>query len=243
MSGIATQSGMFVMANKATTGNIGYYKLDGDFNDSSGSGSNGTSSGSPVFISDSKFGQVLNLDGIDDRVDLGSVTTFRNNSWSISMWIKTPATTNTVPIMGKNNGDTGFSFGERVIEISGSGTWAALINPEPAGNLVVNGHSLGGVVTNQSAVELDDGNWHMITIVHDNSISSTDITMYIDSVSYAKGSQSFNNNTADDVGNVYLGFSNKSNGGAGYFEGEMAEVNFFDYPIDSTVVSGLYTMH
>ena len=134
---------------------VGHYSLDSTLNDDSGNNNNGTFQGpgganeGATYSADLRFGSVLNFDGTDDRVDLGPLFTMQNNSWSISMWVKTPSTGDTVPLIGKNSGDTGFGAGERVFEITGNQTWGNIINPEPAGNFAVNGHSLGGQTTNQ----------------------------------------------------------------------------------------------
>ena len=129
------------------------------------------------------------------------------------MWVRTPPNDNCIPLIGKNNADGGFSAGERVFEITGTGTWGSIIDPEPAGNLAVNGHSLGGAVTNQSVVVLDDDNWHMVTCVHDDTLGNTAIALYIDGEPQPLGTATFNNNGKEDVGNVFLGLATPSSGG------------------------------
>lgn len=238
-----------VFGNVSQGALLAHYALSSDLLDDSGSGNDGTfqgaggANGTATFVADAKFGTVLDYDGTDDRISLGNVHTFQNSSWSISLWVKTPATDNRVPLIGKNNGDLSFSIGERVYEISGNGTWGNIIDPEPAGNLVVNAHSQGGVVTNQSAISLDDGTWHMMTMVHDNSISATHHDLYIDGIERPLGSQTMNNNSRADVGGFYLGFANASGSGAGgYLTGQMAEVNFYDSAIDQTTVDALFAV-
>lgn len=245
LCGLAACTTMAFFAHRADGGQIAHYALSGDLNDSAGS-NNGTFQGaggansSATFVADPMFGNVLDFDGSDDRISLGNVHTFQNNSWSISLWAKTPANADRVPLIGKNNGDNGFSAGERVYEITGNGTWGNIINPELPGNLAVNAHSHGGVVTNQAA-PLDDGAWHMLTMVHDNSISAIHHDLYIDGVQQPVGGQTMNNNSNLDVGGFYLGFANASGSGAGgYLNGQMAEVSFFDHAISQGEVDDLF---
>ena len=235
-------------AGSVSAGISAHYSLSGNLYDDSGNEYNGTFEGgngansSATFVSDSRFGTVLDFDGTDDRISLGNIHhPLQSNSWSISMWVKTAATANTVPLLGKNNGDAGFDAGDRVFEITGNGTWGSLIEADaPVGNFALNGNALGGQVTKQSTIALDDGTWHMLTAVHDNSVSATDMTLYIDGVAQTGGSLTLDNNAKADVGGFYLGFSNYSNGGAGYLTGQMAEVNFYNVVIDAATVKALH---
>ena len=227
---------------------IAYYPLSADLADNAGAndgtfeGTGGTNAAA-TFVGDATFGSVLDFDGVDDRISLGPVLDLQNSSWSISLWVRTPATANRVPLLGKNNGDNGFSAGERVFEITGNGTWGNIINPEPAGNLAVNGHSQGGVVSNQAAIAIDDGTWHMVTMVHDDTISATHHDLYIDGVLQTPGGQTMNNNARANVGGFYLGFANASGSGAGgYLTGQMAEVNIFNSAIDQAQVDALFSV-
>ena len=96
--------------------------------DQSGAGNNGTIQGSPTWAADPvRQGTVLVFDGVDDRVDFGPLFTFRDASWSISLWVKTPPNDNRVPLLGKTVANGGFSAGERDIEITGTGTWGSII--------------------------------------------------------------------------------------------------------------------
>jgi len=217
-----------------TEGLVGHWLLtDGTGNvalDSSGAGNDGTIDGNPTWVSDpERGGTVMVFDGVDDRINFGPLYTLQNNSWSFSLWFKTPPSDDRIPLVGKNDASGGFNTGEFDIEITGNGTWGNIITPEPAGNLAVNAHSQGGAVTNQDVISLDDDTWHLGTVVHDDSAGATDITFYIDGVVQVTGSQTFNNNGQADVGDVYLGFANASGSGAeGYFTGRMSDLRLYD---------------
>ncbi len=239
---------LLTAAGPAAADLIAHYPLHSDLADSAGAndglfeGAGGTNA-TATFVSDVTFGNVLDFDGVDDRVSLGPVLELQNASWSISLWVRTPPSDDRVPLVGKNDGNNGFAAGERVFEITGNGTWGNIINPEPPGNLAVNGHSQGGVVTNQSAVSLDDGGWHMVTMVHDETQGATHHDLYIDGVLQPTGAQTMNNNARANVGGFYLGFANASGSGAGgYLTGQMAEVNFYDSPIGQAEVDLLFAV-
>jgi hypothetical protein len=73
---------------------VGHWKLDGDFNDSSGNGLHGTGMGGPTFAL-GKIGQAINLDGVDDYVNITSYKGILVDAdnvqqpFTISCWFKT----------------------------------------------------------------------------------------------------------------------------------------------------------
>ena len=70
-----------------TAGLLAHYPLDGDYQDASGNGLNGSAVGNPVFENDPARGQVLSLNGIDAAVDLGASDIFNfPGSFSLSVW-------------------------------------------------------------------------------------------------------------------------------------------------------------
>jgi len=70
----------------ADDGLIGRWSLDGNFNDSSGNGNNGTAIGSPTVIT-GKFGQAYRFDGTNG-IDVGNLD-FSTEEYTITGWIRT----------------------------------------------------------------------------------------------------------------------------------------------------------
>jgi len=71
-----------------TSGLFAQYSFEGNANDISGKGHNGTLVGAAAFASDPARGQVLNLDGIDAFVDLGPAGGFNfGGSFSVCAWV------------------------------------------------------------------------------------------------------------------------------------------------------------
>jgi hypothetical protein len=67
---------------------VGWWKFDGDANDSSGNGSHGTVYGDPNWVI-GRIGGALQFDGVDDCVRTGFTTNLR--SWTVATWVKSPA--------------------------------------------------------------------------------------------------------------------------------------------------------
>ncbi|MZH02141.1 MAG: LamG domain-containing protein [Nitrospinae bacterium] len=83
-------------------GLVGYWPMDGDFNDESPSGNNGAPNGGVTATSqDSKFGQAASFDGVNKFVSLGSTGLLVGNSArTFAAWIKTTSDTARQTIIG-----------------------------------------------------------------------------------------------------------------------------------------------
>ncbi|MHC4743340.1 MAG: LamG-like jellyroll fold domain-containing protein [Planctomycetota bacterium] len=67
---------------------VGWWKFDGDADDSSGNGNHGTVNGDPKWVI-GRVGGALHFDGIDDCVDTGYATDLP--AWAIAVWVNSPA--------------------------------------------------------------------------------------------------------------------------------------------------------
>jgi hypothetical protein len=81
------------MAGNASAGVVAHWKFDGNFEDSSGNGHDGTPNGDPVFVP-GHFGQALELTGSPQYVNCGSGVSFTTvgdggtaEGYTISLWI------------------------------------------------------------------------------------------------------------------------------------------------------------
>ena len=83
--GLATITSAQVPSYVPTTGLVGYWPFNGNANDESGNGLNGTGAGSPTLTQD-RFGvanKAYSFDGIDDYI---SVTRTYQSAFSLSIW-------------------------------------------------------------------------------------------------------------------------------------------------------------
>jgi len=84
------------------------YKFDGDVQDSSGKGNNGTINGDPTWVAAGKVGSALRFDGDGDYVDCGAGATLSiTNGVTIAAWIKLSATGLDQKIAGNQDNSTG----------------------------------------------------------------------------------------------------------------------------------------
>jgi hypothetical protein len=67
---------------------VGFWKLDGDANDSSGSGNHGTINGDPNLVM-GQIGGALQFDGIDDYIRTDYATDL--SAWTVAVWVNSPA--------------------------------------------------------------------------------------------------------------------------------------------------------
>jgi hypothetical protein len=67
---------------------VGWWKFDGDANDSSGNGNHGTVNGGPNHVI-GRIGGALQFDGVDDCVRTRYATDL--SVWTVAIWVKSPA--------------------------------------------------------------------------------------------------------------------------------------------------------
>jgi hypothetical protein len=84
------------------------YRFDGDVQDSSGKGNNGTINGDPTWVAAGKVGSALRFDGDGDYVDCGAGATLNiTNGVTIAAWIKLSVTGLDQKIVGNQDNSTG----------------------------------------------------------------------------------------------------------------------------------------
>jgi hypothetical protein len=190
------------------TGLLGYWDFNGDLTDKSGSGNNGTASGSAVIVTDPEMGQVLQLSGgyvsiPGDDFDLSS----KRNQITISAWVK------------PDPGSTAWSG----IVSKGSGAWQLSIN-EDADDIAL-------MVENSTAFDLNadiSGNagWYHVIAVFDGS----GFTSYINGSPAAAMDADLD--IADNGLDVFIG-ALPSNPSYDRFQGLIDEVRIYERELSS----------
>jgi murein DD-endopeptidase MepM/ murein hydrolase activator NlpD len=102
----------FIANNSVISSGVGlvaYYPFNGNANDDSGNGNNGTVYGAT--LTTDRFGyanSAYSFDGIDDYVTVEETIDFKLTTWSITGWVKVNNFPNqkTMPIIGKNEDST-----------------------------------------------------------------------------------------------------------------------------------------
>ena len=88
-----------------TSGLVGWWPLNGNANDESGHGNNGTVNGASL-IADRNGQQAYKFDGIDDIINVNSkVANFGTNDFSVSLWVYDADIQNSGTLVGKRKDD------------------------------------------------------------------------------------------------------------------------------------------
>ena len=85
----------------------GWWKLDGDAEDSSGNGNHGTVNGDPNLVI-GRIGGALEFDGIDDYVDTDYATDLP--AWTVALWVSCPAGPSSAPSAGPIHRERNFQI-------------------------------------------------------------------------------------------------------------------------------------
>lgn len=159
------------------------------------------------------IGNGLVFDGVDDFVEIGTITNLNDADFTIEFWVNT--TVNTASILTLSDGDATYEAGEKHVYIHPDG-WVGFT---AFGN---------GFITSTGLGFIDDGNWHHVAVVWDYlSGTSGNGSIYVDGVDVTAGSTIATNNA--DFGTIKLGQkSNHAGTATNDFAGTLDEVRFWN---------------
>jgi hypothetical protein len=197
-------------------------------NDVTGNGNNATLGGTASWITDPTRGTVLALDGSSGYLQLPDLTEGLSNL-SFSLWFKT--TTPGRVLLSTGHSEIGTS--------SPSGAAMPVLYIGTDGKLYGQFWT-GGVDPMVSSSAVDDGIWHHVVITGAGDTQSLYLDgQFVDSV----GGSLDNVDPLDFVGAGYVNSDGWVNGpavGWSYFNGEISDVEFFNYAINPDEVTSLY---
>lgn len=203
-----------------TTNLLYYYKLDGDSVDSVAS-ANGTDTAITYSAGNGKIVQGAGFNGSTSQIQLPNNDWSQSTGYSISAWVKTSASTDQIIIARDNVSGTGRMFVVRIELTSGK---AEFYRFDSSTNLVTD-------IKSTSAY--NDGNWHHIVAVFDNTVGSK---IYVDGSSVASDAVTTNNvSGANSI--PYIG---RFNGASSPMNGAIDEVGIWNRGITSAEVTSLY---
>ena len=149
-----------------TNGLVGYWPFNGNANDESGNGFNGSVSGAT--LTNDRFGNANKAYSFNGNNFIGiahnNAFNMQQGTWSV--WVKKNAASsgNGMYIFGKrDNSQHHITFNEYLGNGNGSIGWASGQATGGAGNSIV-------------------GGWHMLTIAYDQSISTNNFKYYFDGI-------------------------------------------------------------
>lgn len=223
VSGIASASALLNIngyADPTWKGLVAYYQFNGNANDQSGNGRNGTNNG--AVLSADRFGNSATAYRFDGSQNLtfGSVPLSQVDNWSLCAWIS-PSSLNQqgfAVTMGTDDTATadGFAFGVA----SGA---------NQAGKKLVG--VLGGVVWFDSGSAFSISNrWHQVVMLRAGGVTK----FYLDGIQTA--------NTTTAVPRMPTAFYIGSATGIRYFQGQIDDVRIYNRALSADEVDYLYQL-
>ncbi len=205
---------------------VGWWKFDGNANDSSGNGNNGTETGDPTYVA-GKIGHAISFDGVSDRIEVhatlaGNPELFPAKAISVSAWIRTTVPRNALCSLIRHE----FHF--TPLQTFADSAWAiAFINPYG---------SMARRRTDLDWSKINDGKWHFYAVTYNNGIHE----VWIDGIKEASSNYGpFPLWTGDDQPWVFGG-KERGEGGGEYYPGELDDVRIYNYALSKGEITTLY---
>ncbi|MHC4426045.1 MAG: sugar-binding protein, partial [Planctomycetota bacterium] len=208
-------------------GLIGWWKFDGDANDSSGNANHGTENGDPSYVA-GKFGQAISFDGDGDRVEVPATVAdnpalYLSTSISASAWVKTTVSADELHSLMRHE----FHF-TPLQTFGGRARAAAFVDQD--GSMVLH-------ITSFDWSKINDGKWHHYAVTYSNGIHE----VWID------GTKEVSNNvgafslwTRDNQPWVFGG-KERGEGGGEHYSGELDDVRIYNYALSDAEITALYS--
>ncbi len=204
-------------AQHPTNGLVGYYPFNGNTNDESGAGNNGTNYGAT--LTTDRFGNqdaAYSFDGVSDYIDLGTSDASITNHFTFSAWIKTTMTTNG-EIVGYRFDTHPYNW--RQLRMWNNGT--VLFNLRDASALPQVSISF----------PVNDDQWHLLTGVYD----ATGVHLYVDGQLRATAS-----GQAPNIAPTNLRIGSRAGWNDLFYSGSIDEVMIYNRGLTAAEVTAIY---
>lgn len=210
--------------NEIPVGLIAYYPLDGNANDESGNGNNGTIMGGVISSSDrhGNEGKAMQFDGINGFIEVPNSTSLQSpqSALSITAWIWIDGY-NGLKAAGIVNKTNTSSYGQYGL------TYHEWNNPSRI-NFYINQGNVGF----PASVSLGLSQWHFIASIYDGS----KMTIYVDGVKL--GDKPYKGFIDQDSNPITIGLD--SPGSKEYLKGKLDDIRIFNHPLSEGDVLSLY---
>jgi uncharacterized protein (TIGR02145 family) len=225
------------LENKSTltqiVGLVAFYPFNGNANDESGNGNNGTVSG--AILTNDRFGNAnsaYSFDGSDDYIRIPHSNKLNFQTFTISLWIKvkgegTPAKEHW-GLICKNNSDSGYQD-----QFSLFINRTKIENHPPYSVMGRIGDGNTALANTFSSKNVNDGNWHQIIFRLDKNLDRLDLL--VDNVLVA--TDKFKSNLINNSDPINIGYW------AGYynfFNGCIDDIMIFNKALNENEISSLY---
>jgi len=221
-----------------TNGLIAHYEFEGNANDSSGNGNNGTEHGGVSYV-DSVIGKGISLDGINDYVSISESLSFplsdNNLVGSVCYWAKGSGTAISTPREDYESSYSGHRFGY----ISNGNTSEddyfrlTLVNTSYEIDNTFNHRISKENIENKN----DKINHYCIAM---DGINNT-YTFFINGISETIAHQ-FDESTYNPMERIEIGIYNNGSWGKTYYEGIIDDMRIYNKVLNASEVNELYNM-
>jgi len=202
-----------------TNGLVGYWPFNGNANDESGNGNNGTVNGA-VLVSDRKgaSNKAYSFDGINDVISIPDNSTFETNRHSISFWIKySNLPSSRFDILGKDNSSGNRQF---IVQLESTGKIRTALFTDSTNAIL------------DTREPLKSSLWSHVVVVYDSSYYEIYINGVSDTAMFTKG------NLLQASIPLNIGGTPSFNQ---YFKGEIDDVCFWSRPLNGIEITNLYS--
>jgi hypothetical protein len=228
---VMTQVPSYVPSN----GLVGWWPFNGNANDESGNGNNGTVNGTT--LTTDRFGnagKAYSFDGVDDRIEVNNSSSLNPTSISISGWINSQTNATNVQNGAKgivtkwyqqincnNNGDN------YNIQLSYVNNQSVLL-----GSTMVNNQVTGALTTDTNIIGI--GNWKHFVFIQNN----LGRFIYINGVLINSNNQF--GNLCPTLNKLYFGADNNLGTLWRFFQGKLDDIGIWNRALTDQEISDLY---
>ena len=208
---------------------VAHYPLDGNANDAAGA-NHGTASAGTTYVL-GKTGQAISLDG-NDSVDCGnrSQLDFGKGSWTVSAWVNPASSTNGMNVFSKGGDSTG---GIRYMLSVGE-------TDDHVVTLTVDDNTTK--VQSTGSVIVDDGQWHHIVGIRDESSLRVYVDGFQDGDAVPLSGSYDLSGTSQANAYIGAGWNYETSAVQKFFTGVIDEVRIYNYALSEAEVAGLAGM-
>ena len=201
------------------TGLVAYWKFDGNANDASGNGHNGTPTGGVATSEVGKLNDCYDFDGADDFVTFGTNAAYETNYVSVSLWFKADRV----------------AFEELLTKTTTVVTQWVIAKFSAAPSTISFGVNVGGTALLADGILSDTKVWHHVVGTYDGA----NIKIYCDGV--LRGTTPHPGViTSLPTIPIYAGACNSGGSGAYYFDGKIDEIGLWNRALVQSEVTDLY---
>jgi hypothetical protein len=205
---------------------VGWWKFDGNANDSSGNDNNGTEKGDPTYVA-GKIGQAISFDGLSDRIEVhatlaGNPELFPAKTISVSAWVKSTVPASALCSLIRHE----FHF--TPLQTFEDSAWANVFTDQYG--------SKGLRRSGSDWSKINDGKWHHYAVTYNNGSHE----VWIDGTKEVSNYfGSFPLWTGDDQPWVFGG-KERGEGGGEYYPGELDDIRIYNYALSKGEIITLY---